>query len=747
MSTNRQSAINYWTLESGVVVFQFDCPDSKMNVLSSRVMNELSELLNELAQDTSVKGLILTSAKAGCFFAGADINDIQRLQREASPVEIYQGAQLFKAVFDKLAKLPFRTVCAIDGLCLGGGLELALACKYRIASNDTKTVFGFPEVNIGVLPGGGGCVRAPALIGIPNALALIVDPDAKISAKAAWKMGLIDAYAPANELVARAEDIALRGGSQVRRARKPLHLNILHKFLGGTRLGRYIVSYFTKKQIHGKKKSKYPAPFAALDTVLASAVLPEEKAFDLESRSFAQLACGNVSKYLVSLYFADQDSKKAVAGIAPALAVKTVGVLGAGVMGAGIAQAALYSGYNVVLYDLFTDALDKGRKTIADLFASLVSKGKMSQEQVNAIMQKLVTTTSFEPLASCELVIEAIVEDLAIKKSTLAKLEKANPNKFIFASNTSSLDIDAMVADARNPELTGGLHFFNPVHKMPLVEVVRGAKTSDATVACLIAFAQRLKKTTVVTSNNHGFVVNRILTPYMNKAINLAEQGVSPEDIDKAMVAFGMPMGPIALIDTVGIDVGGKVAHVLNAAFGERMRVPDILSWIESVNGGIAAGNKKIRADNEEAKKRGQPSLPEVRMILGTKTGIGIYTYDKDGKRQGLNPAIVAQLNVKPIKKTALEIQELLTLVMINEAARCYSENTVASPSQLDLAMIAGTGFPPFRGGILQYADALGIKLIVDKLRALSQEHGENYQPCDLLVEMANTGRSFYSRS
>jgi 3-hydroxyacyl-CoA dehydrogenase/enoyl-CoA hydratase/3-hydroxybutyryl-CoA epimerase len=448
--------------------------------------------------------------------------------------------------------------------------------------------------------------------------------------------------------------------------------------------------------------------------VLKGLKLPEEKAFKLESTTFAKLAVTDVSRNLVGIFFAQNESKKMPADVKSLPKVKTVGVLGAGVMGAGIAQAAAKAGYKVVVKDVGQKFLDKGKATIEGLFDGLVSKGRLSSDESKRIVGEMKMTTKYDDMQGCDLVIEAVLEDLKIKQDALAELAKSIGNEFIFATNTSSLSVDKIAEGYVKPENVVGLHFFNPVNKMPLVEVIQGKRTSKEAVSQAMSVALKLEKTTVIAADSPGFIVNRILAPYLREAALLAEEGVAIEDIDKAMKAFGMPLGPLALLDEIGLDVAAKVIHVMREALGDRMNEPKLMGDIAALK------------------------------ILGKKGGKGIYLYNEKGRPDGVNPDVAACIKAPPQKKMAGEIQDRLVLLMLNEAARCLEENVVSQAAQLDLAMIFGTGYPPFQGGILRYADSIGIRIVYDKLDYISRAVNAYYAPCALLAAMAEKRETFY---
>lgn len=716
-----RKALNLQFLPSGVALLTIDLPDSKMNVLSSGLMAELEAQLDELASlSREVKGLVITSAKDDNFIAGANLEEIAPIQLLPSVVA-YDATQKGKAVFAKIGELRFPTVAAINGVCLGGGLELALACRYRLASDSPKTKLGLPEVGLGFLPGWGGTVRLPLLVGAQTALELILKPLGTWDSKQAWKRGLVDEVVSQDKLVERAEAILL--GAKVRRAAQPLKARLTRFALERNFIGRRLLNKFASQAIKAETKGNYPAPPAALKVVLGALTMPRDKAFELESATFARLAVTPESRNLVGVYFATQESKKAPQNARPEVSIKVVGVLGAGVMGAGIAQSAAYAGYTVVLYDKFPQGLEKGKASITELFDGLVEKRKLTREAADAMLAKITFTTDFAPLADCDIVVEAIVEDLGVKNQAWADVQSVIRAKhglskrFIRGSNTSSLKVKRMADASDEPEMFGGLHFFNPVHKMPLVEVVRAPQTSAATVAALKAFSQRIGKTAVTTADAPGFAVNRILTPYMLEAIKLAEAGVAIEDIEKAMKYFGFPMGPFELIDAVGLDIVSKVVEVMSGPEGIGSRVappPLVLGFIKQ------------------------------QKLLGKKGGKGLFLYGEDGRKTTLNPDFEAVLPSDKRKKSMSEIQDRLALVMVNEACRCLEEGVVDEPSQLDLAMIMGTGFPPFRGGLLRYADALGARVVHQKLSHLAAVAGENYAPTALLTRKAAAGEAFY---
>ncbi len=753
------NSVHLKTLASGVAVITLDLPEKKVNLLSETLMTELNATLDQVLAEHAkgaVRGLVIVSGKDDNFIAGADLEEIRAFQTR-SAVEASEKCRQVKEILDKIVKAPFNSVAAINGLCLGGGVELALACKVRVATSNRKTKIALPEVKLGFIPGWGGTVRLPHIVGIQKAIEMVTT-GSEVDANKAWRFGLVDEVVSDADLLNRAEEIAL--GGTPKRSKKALKQAAMDFLLEGNPVGRNVLKSQATKLVKSKSKG-YLAPNEAVKVIFKSVengVNDESMAF--ESNTAATLVGTQVSRNLINIFFAQQESKKMPENFSPAINIKTVGVLGAGTMGAGIAQAALYAGYNVVLKEVKprdeklspTLYLDKGVETIRGMFDGLVARKKLTQPEADLYMTKLKPTLEYSDMSNCDLVVEAVVENMYVKKSVRYDLEKAIEKPFIFATNTSSLSVGEMsrafeaqtlstnegaakappgIPAARHPGNIVGLHFFNPVHKMPLVEVVSSGETSDETIALAKAFAMKLGKTTVVTADSAGFVVNRILTPYMLETVKLFEQGVPPQDIDKAMKTFGMPMGPLELMDEVGLDICAHVVDTLHGAVGDRLAPP---AFLEEIKPKIFSKTK-----GEE--------------MLGKKSGKGIYLWDAPGgkkvfdkktKRYAFNPEALAAVKAPKTPKHITEIQNRLVLAMVNEAARCMQEGVVAEPSQLDLAMIFGTGFAPFRGGVLRYADQEGIRTVVQKLTWLAKVAGPNYEPAEILVKMAAEGKTFY---
>ncbi|QQR55980.1 MAG: enoyl-CoA hydratase/isomerase family protein [Candidatus Melainabacteria bacterium] len=717
-----KKAISFELQSNNIAIITIDLPDSKVNLLSRDTMLELDQCIEE-AKSKNAKGIIVCSGKEDNFGAGADVQQIRALQNEP-PEHCYEASKMGKEVFAKLASL--NSLAAVHGTCLGGFTELALACKYRIASPDKKTQIGVPEIQLGFVPGWGATVRLPRLIGAEQAFKLI-STGKNVDAKKAYKLGVVDQIVEKDNFIAEANEIL--SGKEPKRASVPIDKSLRRFFIDKTPIGQALFAKMAKGAVYAATKGKYPAPPEALKVVLKAISTDEDKldsVFDKESQAFAKLATTPVSSNLVNIFFAQTESKKTNFDTKNSEKPKVIGVLGAGVMGAGIAQAAAYKGFEVYLKDIDQAALDKGVQTVKGLFDNLVEKGRMSESEAKEKFALLKGTLSYNDMSNCDIVIEAVLEKLSVKEAVRAELEKVITKPFIFASNTSSLSISEMAKGSRHEDKVVGVHFFNPVHKMPLVEIVRGDKTSSETEALAQEFAMKLGKTTVITGDAPGFVVNRILAPYMREAIVMAQDGVPMADIEKAALSFGMPMGPFALLDEVGLDIASHVIKTLHQGLGERMVPPAVMAEIDNLK------------------------------LLGRKGKKGIYLYNEKGDRQFVkekkkkrylfNPDVEAIMakHSKGLKKTAGEIQDRLFLAMAAEAARCLEEKVVTAPSQLDLAMIFGIGFPPFVGGICRYMDSMGVALAYQKLSYLAQVAGLNYEPCKLLEEMAMQRKSFY---
>ncbi len=697
--------------ESKILKIVFDLPEEKVNKFSTPVMEELEALLKGLMNRDDIKGAYLISGKKDIFIAGADIDEINAIKEKE---DAYQKAKKGIEIFSLIEKLPFPLVAAIDGACLGGGAEIALFCHFRVASDNKATRIGFPEVNLGILPAWGGTQKLPRLIGLSQALDMILT-GRTVDGRRAYRMGLVDAVYPHQvfeEFVERfLEDIIRKG---IKRS-KPKKKGFILKILEDTPLN-FLVFSKAKKQVLERTYGNYPAPLAIIESMKYGYKKKIEKGYEFDARKLGELLTTDVSKNLINLFYLTEAIKKekGVKGEPKIREIRRAGVVGAGIMGSGIAYAFSSIDIPVRMRDINTTCLANGMKSIASIYNESVNKKRMKESEAYQKISCISPSIDFSGFSTADIVVEAVFEDMEVKKSLISELNGIVRDDCILASNTSSLSITEMQKSYKVPENFVGLHFFNPVHRMPLVEIVRGEKTSDDTIATVFALSKKLGKTPIVVKDERGFLVNRILMPYLNEAVILLEEGCPIELIDLSMKKFGMPMGPIRLLDEVGIDVAGKVAVILYNAFGDRMKPS---SRIEKM------------IENK---------------LLGKKTGKGFYLFN--GKEK-INEEIYKILEIEKRPFKAEKAVKRMTMVMINEAIRCLEEGIVDSPSSVDIGMIFGTGFPPFRGGILKYADSIGAENILKELEDLRNKYGIRFTPSSLLEEMAKKGKKFYKNS
>jgi 3-hydroxyacyl-CoA dehydrogenase/enoyl-CoA hydratase/3-hydroxybutyryl-CoA epimerase len=699
-----QAAARAFTLErqGDLGILWFDLPGEKVNKFSSPVLRELSSLLDELASTREITKLVIASRKPGIYIAGADVTEFTTVSgAEQAKAYVLLGQQ----VFTKLAKLPQVTVAAIDGACLGGGCELALSCDWRVISDSPRAQIGLPEVKLGIFPAWGGTSKLPRLIGLPAALDIILNGKA-LDGKRAKKVGLVDEVVEPGILIDVAKTFADKGKRKITGRTK--------FYIEGNPLMRNFIFSKARKAVLKQTRGQYPAPLKAIDVMSYAMSAGVEKGMLREADEAAALVNNDVAKNLVQLFFLMEESKKDPYTAKPH-DISYVGVLGAGIMGGGIAQiVADKTDAEVRMRDINFNAIGGGMKAAAKVWKRKVDRRRMTRGEMARKMARITGTTDWSGFSRADVVIEAVVENLNIKRQVLAEFEALAKPGAIFATNTSTIPITQIAAQAKHPENVVGMHFFNPVDKMPLVEVIRGEKTSDAAMITTAALARKLGKTVVYVNDGPGFVVNRILGPYMNESGFLLEEGNSIESLDKTMVEFGMPVGPMMLLDEVGIDVASKVAGILTEAFGARMQKSTVV--------------EKLYADGRHGKKNGK----------------GLYLY-ADGKRQGPDPSVYKVIGVTPHPADPKAVLERMLLAMINEASLILEEKIIASAGELDLAMIMGTGFPPFRGGLLRYADNLGLPYIASRLDELSSTVGPRFRPNEPLQRLAGRDGKFYA--
>ncbi len=707
-----------FTLENDVTgkiaVITFDVPGARVNTLSTGVAGELCALLDKLSSDQNISAITLLSGKKDSFIAGADIKEFMQLESEEAAVHLVEHAQ---AIMNSIANFPKPIVMGIHGNCLGGGLEMALASHYRVATNSSITSLGLPEVQLGLIPAAGGCQRLPRLIGTRAALDIILS-GRKIRAKQAKRLGLVDELVPAPILRTTATNAAQRLADGWRPSRRSPTGTTAY-LLDRNPFGRRLVYYQAKRQILKRTRGHYPAPLAALNAIKTGLVKGMATGLKREASFFAELLIGNVSRKLVQLFFSTTTIKKRVnlnSSKATSNNIDRLGVVGAGFMGSSIAGvAALRAGTDVRLQDTEISQVAKGLGNARNVINRSLRRRRIDLYEHRRRLALLSGTANDSGFHSRDLIIEAVFEDLGVKKNVISKLEQTVSKTCILASNTSTIPISSLQAGAMHPERILGIHFFSPVEKMPLVEIIRGQATADHVTVAAVNFANRLGKTVIVVKDSPGFWVNRILAPYLNEANWLLQEGTSIDKVDKAMIAFGFPVGPLTLLDEIGLDIAEKASAVLDQAFGERLAPAPTLSHL------IKMGK------------------------LGRKSGSGFYEYTS-GKKSAVNrKTLNLPKTLKPLNNGPNNIERRLVLSLLNEAARAFSEDVLSEPAHADLGSIFGFGFPPFLGGPFRYIDDLGVGSVVQELEHLESAVGKRFAPCELLTEMASTGRRFYA--
>ena len=657
---------------------------------------------------------MIESSKESGFLAGADVNAIVEIDSLEQAARVLQEGQ---RLFQSIESLSIPTVAVIHGPCLGGGLELALACDYRIARDDGATKIGLPEISLGVIPGWGGTQRLPKLVGLTNALSMILQGK-QVGARDALKMGLIDQAIQPESWGQGVDSFVQKVLAHGHNASPSHRRGLTQRLLENNFLGRKLIFSATRKKIASKAKN-YPALKSALKAMEQG--YRGGDGFACEREEFVQLLSTMTCRNLLSLFFAREaarssrtwSSEKVEAKYSP---IQKVGVVGAGAMGAGIAQLAALRGFSVVVKEINQEVADAGRQRIEGMVSKFVKRKGWSDKKRQQFMKNINVTCEEAALTDSDLIVEAIVERLDVKRALFQGLDVLVQPQAILATNTSSLSVDAMADATARPGRFGGLHFFNPVHRMELVEVVRGKRTSDETIARLVSFVRALGKTPVVTSDSPGFLVNRVLFPYLGEAVLMVREGFDVATIDKELRRFGMPMGPLELLDQVGIDVAQHVAVSLSSILQGLDAVPDTLS---------------------EMVAKGQ---------LGKKSGVGFYHYSKGkrGKPSSTNVASSPATTPSFSDDGLTAIQRRLVYPMLMESIRCLEEKVVAQPWAIDLAMVLGTGFAPHRGGPLHVIDQIGSGVLSANAAQLSKTCGPRFSPPERLVEMAKTNSRFF---
>lgn len=708
-------AIRVQAVEDGIAELTFDLEGESVNKFNRLTLGELREATAALQAAPGLRGLIVTSAKES-FIVGADVGEFLGLF--ALPEEQLLAGNLdTNRIFSAFEDLPLATVVAINGVALGGGLEMCLAADFRVMAEGARV--GLPEVKLGIHPGWGGTVRLPRLIGADNAIEWIAGGK-EYDAASALKVGVADAVVDAGHLREAALDLCRRAiaGELDHLARRRPKLEKLRL----NQVEQMMVFESAKGYVAGQAGPHYPAPVEAVKTIQKGAAHGRDKALEIESQALVKLARSEVARNLVGLFLNDQELKrKAKVHERAAREVKLAAVLGAGIMGGGIAYQSAAKGTPILMKDIREEALQLGLGEAAKLLGKRVEKGRMTPLEMAGALNGIRPTLSYGDFGQVDLVVEAVVENPKVKQAVLAEVEAQVRDDTILASNTSTISIDLLAQALKRPENFCGMHFFNPVHMMPLVEVIRGEKTSAVAVATTVAYARKMGKTPIVVNDCPGFLVNRVLFPYFGGFTRLVAAGIDFQRIDKLMEKFGWPMGPAYLLDVVGIDTAHHASAVMAAGFPERMK-DERRSAIDAL---YEAGR------------------------LGQKSGKGFYAYlgDKSGKpKKSVDPSVLEVLAPVVYAQRELSDEDIVNIMMLPlclETVRCLEEGIVASAAEADMGLVYGIGFPPFRGGALRYIDGLGVAEFV-ALAERYAEFGPLYQPTAGLREMAASGRKFF---
>ena len=723
-----------YELDDGVAVITFDQKDESVNTLSPESGAEFERLLSRAGGDPAAKAVVFTSGKKDNFIAGAKIDFLQKLSVAADAEKLSRDVQ---KQFNELAAFPKPVVAAIHGSCLGGGFEWVLACSYRIASDSAKTTLGSPEVQIGLIPGGAGTQRVPQLAGAQAALDLILT-GRSVRPQKARKLGLVDEVVPQPILLDVAKQRARELASGKLRPERSRGLVSSGKGVSGllkglarkeawselalqeNPLGRKILFEQARKALLHKTRGKYPAPEKALEAIRIGLESGMAKGLDAEARFFGELVVSDVSRRLVEVFFATTELKKESGTSDPnvkPVPVKKVGVLGGGLMGSGIAYVTAASvGVPVRIKEKDDPSMGRALQALRETFEQRVKSGSLQSREAKAKMALITAGTDLQGFGNADLIIEAIFEDLALKREALRQVEAVTGDRCIFASNTSSLPIGQLAEGSKRPQNVIGMHYFSPVPKMPLLEIIVTPRTAEWVIATCVAVGKKQGKTVIVVNDGVGFYTSRIIAPYMNEAAHLLAEGADVEELDRALVEFGFPVGPITLLDEVGIDVAAKVAKILHGAFGDRLGAPDVLEKV------VEAGR------------------------LGRKSKKGFYTYDEKKKRVDESAYALLPFGAQRKRVDPREMSERCTLQMVNEAIRCLGEKILRSPRDGDIGAIFGLGFPAYLGGPFRYADALGASALLERLDHWHRRLGSRFEPAPLLKEVVAAGKRFYAK-
>lgn len=704
-----------YQIKDGIGFIRFNQEDSKVNLLTFEVIKRLNAILDEVSQNLDLRALILMSDKKDVFIAGADIKEIENITQESDGEEKSKVGQRF---LNKLEDLPIPTIAVIEGVTLGGGCELALACRYRIATFNDKVKIGLPEVNLGIIPGFGGTYRFPRLVGLSQGLKMIVSGK-PISSKEAFKIGFLDQICPSERLECFIREfidtLIDQKASQPRKFNKNNFKGIMW-FLEKTFIGQTMIFYQTRRLVNKNTKGFYPAPLKAIDVIQKTYFQRRGQALNTEAKAFSKLVVTDISRNLIKLFYLTETYKKLTLPATDHITLKPInkcGVIGAGTMGGSIAQILSYKNMWVRLKDINYAALGLGLRSAYKLYQKAVKSKRIKKAEARGKQAHITGTLNYSGFRTADVVIEAVVENMEVKKKVFKELSNVVAGDTILCTNTSALSVTEMARQTQDPSRVIGLHFFNPVHRMPLIEVIKTEETSQETIIRTLHFVKRLGKTPILVKDSCGFLVNRILLSYINEAGRILEEGGRISDIDRIMTNFGMPMGPFRLSDEVGLDVGVSVLHILEEGLGSRFKPIDIFDKVCQL------------------------------ALLGKKCERGFYVYKKQISE---NSKIYSLL--RPNASGTIDEEECLKrmiYIMINEAARCLEEGVVDDPGAVDIGLVMGTGFPPFRGGLLRYADARGIGNVLVDFKHFEAKFKDNrFKPCAYLCGLADKSQNFY---